>query len=181
MINIKNYTMQIPLVMTVIGKDKPGIVESIAEKVVKHGGNWLESRMCRLGGEFAGILRIEIPSENEQAFLKSFDEFVKSGLNIVVKKDEPQVLNIQYIAATLEAVGHDRPGIVYQISNVLAKHNVNVEELETERKSAPMSGEPLFVANARLMIPASCDISELRKEIEKIGSDLMVDTNFQTQ
>ena len=48
--------MQVPLVMTVIGKDRTGLVETLAEIVAGHGGNWLESRMCRLGGEFAGIL-----------------------------------------------------------------------------------------------------------------------------
>jgi glycine cleavage system regulatory protein len=173
--------MQIPLVMTIIGKDRPGIVESVAEKVVKHGGNWLESRMCRLGGEFAGILRIEIPSENEEAFLKSIGEFSKSGLIITTKRDEQQITKLPSVVATLSVVGHDRPGIVYQISSVLARYNVNVEELETECKSAPMSGEPLFTANAHLKIPESCDISELRRELEKIGNDLMVDTSLQMQ
>ena len=59
--------MQIPLVMTIISPDRTGLVESIARAVADHGGNWLESRMCRLGGEFAGILRIEIPEEKRDA------------------------------------------------------------------------------------------------------------------
>ena len=48
------------LVMTVIGVDRPGLVQIVAARVADHGGNWLESRMCRLGGQFAGILRIEV-------------------------------------------------------------------------------------------------------------------------
>ena len=55
-------SMQIPLVMTIISPDRTGLVESIARTVAENGGNWLESRMCRLGGEFAGILRVEIPA-----------------------------------------------------------------------------------------------------------------------
>ena len=55
--------MKVPLVMTIIGPDRTGLVESVARVVAEHGGNWLESRMCRLGGEFAGILRIELPVE----------------------------------------------------------------------------------------------------------------------
>ena len=51
------------LVMTVIGADRPGLVEMVATRVADHGGNWLESRMCRLGGQFAGILRVEVPGE----------------------------------------------------------------------------------------------------------------------
>jgi len=48
------------LVMTVIGADRPGLVQMVAARVADHGGNWLESRMCRLGGQFAGILRVEV-------------------------------------------------------------------------------------------------------------------------
>ena len=41
------------LVMTIIGADRPGLVEMVAARVADHGGNWLESRMCHLGGELA--------------------------------------------------------------------------------------------------------------------------------
>ena len=54
--------MQVTLVMTVIGADRPGLVQLVATQVAEHGGNWLESRMCRLGGQFAGILRVEVPT-----------------------------------------------------------------------------------------------------------------------
>ena len=66
--------MQIPLVMTIIGPDRTGLVESVARVVAEHGGNWLESRMCRLGGEFAGILRIEIPAEKKSALLDALQK-----------------------------------------------------------------------------------------------------------
>ena len=65
--------MQIPLVMTIISPDRTGLVEAVARAVADHGGNWLESRMCRLGGEFAGILRVEIPA---------------AGLSISLDEDE---------------------------------------------------------------------------------------------
>ncbi len=78
--------MQIPLVMTLIGPDRTGLVESVARTVAEHGGNWLESRMCRLGGEFAGILRIEIPAEKKAALLTALQKI--SGLNVVVRPDE---------------------------------------------------------------------------------------------
>jgi glycine cleavage system regulatory protein len=58
--------MQISLVLTLIAADRTGLVESVARVVAECGGNWLESRMCKLGGEFAGILRIEIPSEKNR-------------------------------------------------------------------------------------------------------------------
>ena len=70
--------MQIPLVMTIIGPDRTGLVEAVARAVADHGGNWLESRMCRLGGEFAGILRVEIPAEKKSALLDAFKKFPAS-------------------------------------------------------------------------------------------------------
>jgi len=50
-------------VLTLIGPDRPGLVESVAARVAAHGGNWLESRMAHLAGQFAGILRVEVPAE----------------------------------------------------------------------------------------------------------------------
>ena len=55
------------LVLTLIGPDRPGLVESLAKRVTAHGGNWVESRMAHLAGQFAGILRVEVPPENVAA------------------------------------------------------------------------------------------------------------------
>ena len=53
--------MTTPLVITVISADKPGLVESLAQTISRHGGNWLESRMARMAGQFAGIVRVDVP------------------------------------------------------------------------------------------------------------------------
>ena len=81
--------MPIPLVMTIISPDRTGLVESVARVVADHGGNWLESRMCRLGGEFAGILRIEIPAEKKSPLLAALQKLQPNGLQIVVRADQP--------------------------------------------------------------------------------------------
>jgi glycine cleavage system regulatory protein len=170
--------MNVPLVMTVIGKDRTGLVESVSRVVEHHGGNWLESRMCRLGGEFAGILRIHIPKETEQALKQSLQGLNSQGLSVFVRPDEAFADGVPKQFASLEIVGHDRPGIVHQISAALARQGVNVEELETECASAPMSGEMLFKAVAKLSMPESCLVAELRKELEKIAGNLMVDISI---
>ena len=81
--------MQVPFVMTVIGKDRPGLVESVASLVAQQGGNWLESRMCRLGGEFAGLLRVHVPADKEQALLQSLKTLQDQGLTVVIHPDQP--------------------------------------------------------------------------------------------
>ena len=168
--------MQIPLVMTLIGPDRTGLVESVARAVAGHGGNWLESRMCRLGGEFAGILRIEIPAEEKTALLAALRKI--PGLKVVVQPDPKPPPATPGRQTKLEIVGSDRPGIVREITSALARANVNVEEFSSEIVSAPMSGENLFKADARLQLPAGCDVAALKKDLEKIAADLQVDVSL---
>jgi glycine cleavage system regulatory protein len=166
------------LVMTVIGADRPGLVETVAAQVAEHGGNWLESSMARLGGQFAGILRVEVPSERERALISALEALASTGLHIVVHPDQPQPVAASPAFTMLEIVGHDRPGIVRQISRTLAASGVNVEELQTECSSAAMSGESLFKARAKVSIPASVNAAQLRQQLEKIAEDLIVDISF---
>jgi glycine cleavage system regulatory protein len=163
--------------MTIIGPDRTGLVESVARIVADHGGNWLESRMCRLGGEFAGILRVHVPSEQRQALEQALLKL--PGLSVIVKGDEPRAGESAMRLASLEVVGHDRPGIVREITRALAAHGVNVEELATECLSAPMSGEPLFQARAKLRLPAAVTIPALRLALESVASDLTVEVKLE--
>ena len=164
--------------MTIIGPDRTGLVESVARVVADHGGNWLESRMCRLGGEFAGILRIELPVEKRQTLLGALQALQSRGLTVVVRPDEAAAAATHGRQARLEIVGHDRPGIVRQITHALARASVNVEEFSSECVSAPMSGETLFKAAARLQLPERCDLAALKTDLEKIADDLLVDISF---
>ena len=170
--------MQIPLVMTIIGPDRTGLVESVARAVAEHGGNWLESRMCRLGGEFAGLLRIEIPSERKAPLLAALQDLQENGLQIVIRDDQPASAAASSRQTKLEIVGGDRPGIVREITSALARAGVNVEEFFSEVVSAPMSGETLFKATARLQLPEGCNLAALKTDLEKIAADLLVDVSF---
>jgi glycine cleavage system regulatory protein len=171
--------MQRSLVMTVIGDDRPGLVEFVASLVTEHGGNWLESRMSRLGGQFAGIVHVEVPEDKEQALTVALKKLSVRGLNVVVHSDRPQAVAGQRPLSLLEIVGQDRPGIVRQITHALASFGVNVEELQTECASAAMSGETLFKARAKLSIPESCNVAELRRQLEKIAADLIVEFSLE--
>ncbi|MEI6078449.1 MAG: ACT domain-containing protein [Verrucomicrobiota bacterium] len=170
--------MQIPLVLTLVSPDRTGLVESLARVVADHDGNWLESRMCRLGGEFAGILRMEIPAAKKSAFLEALQPLQQGGLQMVVRVDQSAGGAATGRQTQLEIVGSDRPGIVRDITSALARAGVNVEEFSSEIASAPMSGETLFRAFARLQLPAHCDLAALKTDLEKIAADLLVDVSF---
>ncbi len=166
------------LVMTVIGPDRPGLVELLAARVAEHGGNWLDSRMCRLGGQFAGIVRVEVVSEKAEQLAAALRTLETKGLRVVTQTEKAAVQKPVGTLAVLELVGQDRPGILHQISHILASHSVNVEELTSERVSAPMDGSMLFQARASVLLPANLSVAGLRTDLERIAADLMVDVNL---
>lgn len=166
--------MNVCLVLTVLGPDRPGVVKQLASLVRAHEGNWLESRMCRLGGEFAGILRCQLAASRRPDFEVALHAWADGEFAVVVKPDAGHVFP-NGSEATLELVGQDRPGIVEQIAAAVSRYDVNLEELETECSSAPMSGESLFRAQARVWIPDGCDLPALQAELERIAADLQVD------
>jgi len=163
------------LVMTVIGADRPGLVQLVAACVADHGGNWLESRMCRLGGQFAGILSVEVPQERAKELSSALGKLEAQGLRVILHAEESVIAAGKGTLAEIELVGHDRPGILRSVSGVLAKHGLNVEDLASERVSAPMGGGTLFQARATVLVPAGVNLAGVRADLEKIASDLMVD------
>jgi glycine cleavage system regulatory protein len=163
------------LVMTIIGADRPGLVQLVASRVADHGGNWLESRMCHLGGQFAGIARVEAPAERVADLRLALQKLEADGLRVSVDAGSGSAPVVPGMAATIELVGHDRPGILRNVTSVLAAHGVNVEELSSECVSAPMGGGNLFQAKVRVSVPQTVKLEAVRADLEKIAADLMVD------
>src|SRR6478752_4389218 len=118
------------LVMTVLGNDRPGLVSSLADTVSAHGGNWLESRMARLAGQFAGIARIECPAGTVDALIKELQTPGGSGLTVLAVREEAVEPDARRTIA-VDVVGNDRPGIVRELSAAVATAGGNIEELTT--------------------------------------------------
>ena len=163
------------LVLTLLGADRPGLVERLSQVLSAHEGNWVESRMAHLAGQFAGILRVDMPAAQVERFAKACADMAQEGLNISIAESAVPPTTVERRVLRLELVGQDRPGIVRDISHALAKSGINVEELVTGVESAPMSAETLFHAKARLAVPLELSTERLRRILEPIGNDLMVD------
>jgi glycine cleavage system regulatory protein len=162
------------LVVTLIGKDRPGLVESVSAAIEAHGGSWVESRMAHLAGHFAGILRASVPPDNVDRLSKALQALQSGGLKVAIERGFEETPE-EGTVILLDLVGTDRPGIVHKISEALAARGVNVDELETECDGAPWSGDALFKASARLRAPATLNLDQLRESLEDIANDLMVD------
>ena len=165
------------LILTVIGPDRPGLVRALAHAVAAHGGSWLESRMARLAGQFAGIVLVEGPD----AMLADLHALESEGLRIVVRTGatashaapSPFAPSGQRLA--VEVVGNDRPGIVRDVARVLAAHGANIEELTTGVVSGSFSGETLFKATAFVRAPDEAAVAAIRSGLEFLGNEMMVD------
>jgi glycine cleavage system regulatory protein len=166
------------LVITVSGPDRPGLVETLSQAVANHRGSWLESRMARLAGQFVGVLRVSVPEDQVDALTRALQSLEPEGLQIGVARSETEPPASDARELRLEILGSDRPGIVHDISQALADRGINVDELRTEIMSAPMSGELLFLANAELLIPVDLDLDLLRKDLEALAHELMVDVDL---
>jgi glycine cleavage system regulatory protein len=161
------------LILTAIGDDRPGLVEELATAISAHGGNWLESSMAHLSGKFAGIVKVAVSAAHVESLKTSLASL--SGLKVSAENAATEKSAMAGRRLTLNLVGHDRIGIVKEVSQVLARHAVNVEALETRTSSAPMSAEILFHCEAELTAASDFNARALKSELEKLSDDLMVD------
>lgn len=170
--------MNVSLVVTLIGADRPGLVNALAARAAGCGANWLESSMAQLAGKFAGIVRLEIAEAEAGKLEAALRELEAEGLRLTIERGIAATGGVARRATTLELVGHDRPGIVREISAVLARHGASIEKLETACENASFSGEPLFRAHIAVQVPVSVQPAALQAELEALANELMVDLNL---
>ena len=171
--------MNTSIVLTVIADDHPGVIETVSKTLTNNDGNWTQSSMSSLAGQFAGILLVYVPDDKVDACLEELRGLESEGLRIIANVSGEQASSDKTNEYLLELVGNDRSGIVHDITVLLASHNVNVRDLETLVESASMGGGELFKARAQLDVPETTDIDVLAGEIEDIANDLMVDIRFE--
>ena len=171
--------MSTSIVLTIVSEDHPGIVESLSEVLAEHGGNWAESSMMSLAGKFAGILLVQVPDEQADQLIAALENLDSSGMQIVAQRSTAEARVQASREYSIELVGQDHPGIVHEITEVLARHEINVQELETMIQSASMSGESLFIAHAKIFIPPDVALDRLQDELEALANELMVDIKLE--
>ena len=163
------------LVLTFVGDDRPGLVNAISEKVVEFGGSWLESRSVRLAGKFAGVVLVEVPDENFIPLESALAKLAPSGLRVSIDRGAAAEAEKPRRLVTLEIVGKERPGIVRDVTQALNRLGVNIEEFMSSLEGEPFTGAVMFRATARLDVPAGLKLDELRKALEKLAAEIMVD------
>jgi len=165
------------LVVTLIGPDRPGIVRALAERVHRHGASWDASNLARLGGEFAGMVHVQVPRDQADALAASLQALESSGLRLVVARSEGGGAGAALRGIDLELVGADRPGIVASLTHILAAQGISVESLHTETVGGG-AGKPVFKVRAHLLVPRTLQPDALRGQLEGLAKELMLDINL---
>jgi glycine cleavage system regulatory protein len=161
-------------ILTFIGDDQPGFVESIAEVISIWQGNWLESRMSQLEGKFAGLARIGVGSENVEQLKLALFNLSENKFTLSIE-DAIESVTGDLQQYRLNILGHDRPGIVHEVTRTLARHHINLLEMTSNISAAAMTGVPMFSADVTVEISNQANIEVIDNQLSDIATELGLD------
>ena len=117
--------------VTLIGKDQPGIVSRITAELFKGGCNLGEASMIRLGVNFTIMLMAEF-SGNAQALTRLMTPVTNElGLHLHLDSIDGKLHQHESMDASITVYGADRAGIVADVTKELAQAGLNILELES--------------------------------------------------
>lgn len=166
------------LVFTVIAQDKPGIVTTIADLVNQHGGNWLDSRMSQLAGEFAGIVHVEIDLDKKKGLEKALSALSEQEIAITIRQAGINNATDYYRLHEIEIFANDRPGIVAEVSKLFSEKDINILEFDTDINDAPVAGGMLFHADAVIGVAKDTDLDDLQDKLHDLADELSLDIEW---
>jgi glycine cleavage system transcriptional repressor len=166
------------IVLTASGIDRPGVIEEFTKLLLHFDGNVEASRMSRLGGAFAMLMLVSAPDEKLEELRAALAElhYVKYDVHTRITDVKEPDTGPTFTPCGITVTGADHMGIIHQITRYLAEQGINVETMNTEVISAPMSGSPLFTMSAVVRVPAKLSVEDLREALEYIGEEVGVET-----
>ncbi|MGF1642764.1 MAG: glycine cleavage system protein R [Thiotrichales bacterium] len=168
------------MVITATGEDKVGLVEAFTSAVTAAGCNIEHSRMAVLGGQFAFLMLV---AGEEPALVRLAEHLPPLsdalGLAIVHKRTHQRIPRATLIPYDVEVVALDHPGIVHGLARFFARHEINIEALETETYPAPHTGTQMFAVRMVVGIPATTPIKALRQAFLEYCDDLNLDATLE--
>ena len=165
-------------ILSVMGADRPGLVDLLADAIARHPGNWLDARLMRLEGTFAGLVLVALPDDERVGLERALRTLAREGLEVTLAvpgEAPPDRAGRRWV---LDIVGPDRPGIVREVAGALARAGLNVLELESQVRPAPMSSESLFEAHVIVAAPDTADRRSLQATLDGIAEAMTLDIQF---
>ncbi|MHB9097248.1 MAG: glycine cleavage system transcriptional repressor [Syntrophales bacterium] len=165
------------IVFTLTGPDRIGIVDEVTRMLLDAGGNVETSRMTRLGGEFAILMLVSIPSEEFAGLGRNIATFAEQGYKVTTG---PTSLSYAerfpgWLPCEIEIRGADHEGIVHEIAHILSQRGISIEAMDTGTTRAPISGMPLFMMTAAIIVPPGLAGRDWESELYDAGDRLGVE------
>ncbi len=173
--------MTVYMILFLVGKDRPGIVDELSEMLFEQGANIEESRMAIMGGCFCVMALFSCPEKKLDGIKDELNLLAeKNQYRIILNKaSDPSARPVQVgLPLGVELQAMDHPGIVNRVVHVLHHHQVNILSLNTQVVNAPLSGAPLFNLSLKADVPAESSISKIKADISGIADDMNLDVNF---
>ena len=170
--------MQQQYVITFAGADRTGLVETLADLVKAHGGDWQQSELTRLGGAFAGVILVFVSDEGFNALDQAVQTSGNTDLSIHLTRATAEPHIEPNLRLTL--TGPDRPGIVYEITHELAELQINILHFSSHVQSGAWSGEALFFADLETRTPAELDLDELRDRLDAVEEKMTLEIDIES-
>lgn len=172
--------MQMNVVFTVTGSDRPGVVEFVTRLLLDYEGNVEISKMARLGGVFAMLLLVALPAERFERLQDIEEMLVSHGFSVTWKPTE-RWFGKRYPGwkpYQIEVQGADHEGIIHQVARYLSEHGINIETMDTNVKNAPMSGTHIFSMKAQVFVPPEQLDQDWEDDLEDEGHAMNVDIDI---
>ncbi len=170
------------VVVSAIGKDRPGLVNRISHEIKIKGGNIELQRSVRMADEFALILLVsmEKTAEDVESLIQEMTHLKTENFFIYARKAMGATAELPSRAryAVLLAEGADQIGIIDEITLLLLENNINIDAMDYNVSHAPMTGIELFQMEAKIVIPPTITINEFRTKLKEMENRLNIDILF---
>jgi glycine cleavage system transcriptional repressor len=162
---------QVPVAVTVIGNDRPGIAAGVTRVLYETGCNLEDVTSTILRGHFAMMLVVRPPEGTEAAALEGAlaDKASELGLTVTARPVEDVHVAVTAPTHMVSVYGADRPGIVYRVTQLLSDAGANITDLTSR-----VIGEERTPVYA-LMVEVTMEDGDVEARLAELKDDLGVD------
>ncbi len=163
--------------LTIIGRDRPGIVSQVTEILYDLGCNIADSSCSILGGQFAMILILAHPDYTDrESFGDAFAPLEDAELSVFLRTLKPggeTHPDIDGEICMISVYGSDKPGIVFRVSKELGERNINITDLNT--KLIGTEDRPVYVMMLEAVLPEGMTSEDVEASMDSLKQQLQVD------
>jgi glycine cleavage system transcriptional repressor len=171
------------IAVSVIGRDRPGIVASVSRVLYQNRCNIEELSQTAIRGQYAMILIASTLNREVLGGLKSdLAELARElDLDINLRKIKPEELTPYYGGETepfiITVWGEDRPGLVYGITEILAERAINITNLDA--RVTRVGSKQEYIQLFEVDIPKGVNLDLLQEKLRKRGQEMEVVVDLQ--